>query len=152
VQFQNITKARIQGLEVGLTGWLPHRVLGIEASATLMNPLDLNTNQTLKYRTRYLWFSRLIVPVGALQFQAEYRFQGRFDEIDNEIIQVISNADARVNIHVVDFRMQANLLQIAGVPVLASVIVRNALNYNYVEIIGNLAPTRSVVCQFEMKL
>jgi outer membrane receptor for ferrienterochelin and colicins len=152
IQFQNITKARIQGIEVGLTGWLPNRVLGIEASATLMNPLDLNTNQTLKYRTRYLWFSRLIMPIGALQFQAEYRFQGRFDEIDNEIIQVIPNADARVNIHVVDVRMQANLLQIAGVPVLASVIGRNILNYNYVEIIGNLAPTRSIVLQVEMKL
>ncbi len=152
IQFQNITKARIQGVEVGLTGWLPNRVLGIEASATLMNPIDLNTNATLKYRTRYLVFSRLILPIGAWQMQAEYRFQGRFDEIDNEIIQVIPNADARVNAHIVDARLQANLAQLAGVPVLASIIGRNILNYNYVEIIGNLAPTRSIVLQVEVKL
>ncbi len=68
------------------------------------------------------------------------------------VLQVIPNTDARVNAHIVDARLQANLAQLAGVPVLASIIRRNILNYNYVEIIGNLAPTLSIVLQVEVKL
>jgi iron complex outermembrane receptor protein len=156
IQFINITRARISGLEIGITGWLPDRFAGLETSLTLMSPVDLTLNQTLKYRSTTLWYSRLILPLnfiasGVVQLQADYRFQSRFDEID-DLSVAIRDATARVPIHVVDARCIVNLAQLAGVPAILTLNARNLLDYYYVEIIGNLAPTRHFTLQVDMKL
>lgn len=156
IQFINITRARITGIEVGITGWLPERIAGFETSLTLMSPMDLGLNQILKYRSTTLWYSRLIVPLnfvaaGAFQLQADYRFQSRFDEIDDLSI-AIRDATARVPIHVVDARLIVNMLNLAGLPALVTLNVRNLLDYYYTEIIGNLAPTRHFTVQVDVKL
>ncbi|MFY7999244.1 MAG: TonB-dependent receptor [Candidatus Kapaibacteriota bacterium] len=155
IQFINITRARITGIEVGITGWLPVRIVGFETSLTQMSPIDLGLNQVLKYRSTTLWYSRLIVPLnivaaGALQLQADYRYQSRFDEIDDLSI-AIRDATARVPIHIVDARIVANMLQLAGLPAILTLNVRNLLDYYYTEIIGNLAPTRHITVQVDMK-
>jgi outer membrane receptor protein involved in Fe transport len=155
IQFINITRARITGIEVGITGWLPERIVGFETSLTQMSPIDLGLNQVLKYRSTTLWYSRLIVPLnivaaGALQLQADYRYQSRFDEIDDLSI-AIRDATARVPIHIVDARIVANMLQLAGLPAILTLNVRNLLDYYYTEIIGNLAPTRHITVQVDMK-
>ncbi len=150
IQFVNITRARIQGVEVALNGWLPGKTLGIETSITAINPRDLNLDQVLKYRSTVLWYSRLILPIGAFQIQADYRFQSRFEQID-DLTAIITNADARVPIHILDVRVIANMAQIAGLPMLLTLNVRNALDYYYNEIIGNLAPTRHITLQVDMK-
>ncbi|MCU0425023.1 MAG: TonB-dependent receptor [Candidatus Kapabacteria bacterium] len=156
IQFINITRARITGIEVGITGWLPERIAGFETSLTLMSPMDLGLNQILKYRSTTLWYSRLILPMnflasGAFQLQADYRFQSRFDEIDDLSI-AIRDATARVPIHVVDARLVVNMAQLAAFPALLTLNVRNLLDYYYTEIIGNLAPTRHITLQVDMKL
>ena len=156
IQFINITRARITGIEVGITGWLPERIAGFETSLTLMSPIDLGLNQILKYRSTTLWYSRLIVPLAivapsAFQIQADYRFQSRFDQIDDLSI-AIRDATARVPIHIVDARLVANMLPLAGLPMMITLNVRNLLDYYYTEIIGNLAPTRHITVQVDMKL
>ena len=156
IQFINITRARITGIEVGIIGWLPERIAGFETSLTLMSPVDLGLNQTLRYRSTTLWYSRLIVPIalvapGAFQLQADYRFQSRFDQIDDLSI-AIRDATARVPIHIVDARLMANMLPLAGLPMMITLNVRNLLDYYYTEIIGNLAPTRHITVQVDMKL
>lgn len=156
IQFINITRARITGIEVGITGWLPERFAGFETSLTLMSPIDLGLNQILKYRSTTLWYSRLILPLsfvasGAFQLQADYRFQSRFDEID-DLSVAIRDATARVPIHVVDARLIVNMAQLASFPALLTLNVRNLLDYYYTEIIGNLAPTRHITLQVDMKL
>ncbi|MCS6809115.1 MAG: TonB-dependent receptor, partial [Candidatus Kapabacteria bacterium] len=156
IQFLNITRARISGVEIALTGWLPERLAGFETSLTLMSPMDLGLNQILKYRSTTLWYSRVIVPMsfiasGALQVQVDYRYQSRFDEIDDLSI-VIRDATARVPIHVVDARVIVNMAQLALFPALLTLNVRNMLDYYYTEIIGNLAPTRHITFQVDMKL
>jgi iron complex outermembrane receptor protein len=151
IQFQNITRARIQGVELGLNGWLPGKVLGVESSVTGMYPLDLNLNQILKYRTALLWYSRLILPLGAFQVQADYRFQARVEQVDDLSI-VVNDALARVPIHVLDVRVMANMFQLAGIPAMLTLNIRNALDYYYNEIIANLAPTRNITLQVDVKL
>ena len=73
-----------------------------------MSPIDLGLNQILKYRSTTLWYSRLILPLnfvaaGAFQLQADYRYQSRFDEIDDPK-RLPRDATARKPIHVVDAR------------------------------------------------
>ena len=151
IQFINITQARISGAEVALTGWLPSRILGFETSLTVMSPRDLLLNQVLKYRSELLWYSRGIVPIGVFQFQVDYRYQSRFQEVD-DLSVAIRDATARVPIHVVDARVIANMYELAGLPMMLTLNVRNALDYYYNEIIGNLAPTRHITLQVDMKL
>jgi len=151
IQFQNITRARISGVELAVNGWLPNKILGFESSVTGMYPLDMNLNQILKYRSTVLWYSRLILPVGAFQVQADYRFQSRVEQIDDLSIAV-RDADARVPIHVLDVRVMANMFELAGLPIMLTLNVRNALDYYYNEIIANLAPTRNITLQVDMKL
>src|SRR5690606_556782 len=101
IRFINVTRARIQGAEFTVSGWLPDRIAGIEAGLTAMMPLNTDSNTVLKYRSKFLAQTRLIVPVGAFQVQADYRFQSRVETID-ELLSVlrIPDVDARVPIHV----------------------------------------------------
>ncbi len=151
IQFINITQARISGAELALTAWLPMRLLGFETSLTAMSPRDLRLNQVLKYRSELLWYSRAIVPIGAFQFQVDYRYQSRFQEVD-DLSVAIRDATARVPIHIVDARVIANMFELVGLPMVLTLNVRNALDYYYNEIIGNLAQTRHITLQVDMKL
>ncbi|TAE24653.1 MAG: TonB-dependent receptor [Candidatus Kapaibacterium sp.] len=151
IQFINITQARISGAELALTGWLPMRLLGFETSLTAMSPRDVKLDKVLKYRSELLWYSRAIVPIGAFQFQVDYRYQSRFQEVD-DLSVAIRDATARVPIHVVDARVIANMFELVGLPMVLTLNVRNALDYYYNEIIGNLAPTRHITLQVDMKL
>lgn len=151
IQFINITQARITGAELALTGWLPGHILGFESSVTAMNPRDLTLNQILKYRSELLWYSRGILPIGPFQLQVDYRFQSRFQEVD-DLSVAIRDATARVPIHVLDARVIANMYELAGLPMMLTLNVRNALDYYYNEIIANLAPTRHITLQLDMKL
>jgi hypothetical protein len=44
------------------------------------------------------------------------------------------------------------MLNLAGLPALVTLNVRNLLDYYYTEIIGNLAPTRHFTVQVDVKL
>jgi iron complex outermembrane receptor protein len=158
IQFQNITRARVSGVELSVNGWLPGKILGVESSVTGMYPLDIGASDSLKrptllkYRSTVLWYTRFILPLGAFQVQADYRFQSRVEQIDDIITLAVTDGDARVPIHVVDVRFIANMFQLTGLPMLLTLNVRNALDYYYNEIIGNLAPTRNITLQVDVKL
>lgn len=153
IQFTNITRARIQGIECALHGWLPNKIAGIEAAVTAMMPTNPDSNSVLKYRSKFLVQSRLMVPVGAFQFQADYRFQSRVEEVDGILKTLnIPDVEARVPIHVLDVRLIADLYSLANIPAMATLNVKNVLNHYYTEIIANLAPTRSIVLQIDTRL
>lgn len=151
VIFATVPAAHIRGVEAHLTGWLPNKILGFEFSATALEPRNNTTGEPLKYRSAFLWQSRCILPIGAFQLQADYRFQSRFERIDDEIASpnLIPDASARVPIHVLDARIIANMHSIARLPIRLTLNVRNALNYSYTEIIGSLAPFRHFTLQAE---
>lgn len=153
IRFINVTHARIQGVEASVSGWLPGKIAGVEASFTGMMPTNVDSGSVLKYRSKFLANGRILVPIGAFQLQADYRFQSRYEEVD-ELLKVlqIPDAEARVPIHVLDLRLVADLYSVAGIPAMATLNVKNALNYYYTEIIANLAPTRSVVLQLDTRL
>lgn len=151
IQFLNVTRARVLGTELTLRAMLAHG-LGVETGLTLMLPQDLTLDQTLKYRNNVLWYSRASWDVvDALTLQTEYRFMNRVERIDD--LNVVTDYDARVPIHLVDTRIICHVdrLSDGALPLTASLIGKNVLDYYYTEVMGNLGPMRSVVLQLEYR-
>jgi len=145
--FVNLTRARILGTEIMLRAMIASTI-GIETGLTLMLPRDLTTDETLKYRNKILWYSRASwKPIPQIELQAEYRYQDRIELIDNRLSLFIPDADARVAMHVVDARVFYSPTPAWRVGLLG----KNLLSYAYTEIVGNLAPTRSINVQVEFR-
>ncbi|MBK9246872.1 MAG: hypothetical protein IPM69_01855 [Ignavibacteria bacterium] len=117
-----------------------------------MNPREYTKGLTLPFRSSILWYNKLYIPiVSGIELQADYRFISRVERIDDRItaLNVVEDAGARVAIHVVDARAVFNLQTLAGSPITCTLNFRNALDYYYVEILGNLSPIRHISLQVE---
>lgn len=147
IMFQNITKARITGAELSAKAFLLGAI-GVESALTILNPKDLTLDETLKYRSKVMWYSRLTIPMGNFELQADYRYKDRFENLD-QMLRIIQDYDARVDMRTVDVRFIAKLKKLTTIPVKATLNVSNAFNYYYTEMVGNLAPTRLVSLQLE---
>lgn len=145
--FTNLTRARIIGTEITARMALGAGLLA-ETGLTLMDPRDMTLGTTLIFRNKMLWFSRAswtLLPW--LEFQAEYRYQDRISQINDRLALFITDADVRVPVHVLDARVFAKIDQSWRL----GLIGRNITNYAYVEAVGNLGPTRSVMLQLEYR-
>lgn len=157
IKFQNITRARIQGVEATFRSFIS-KFVGVETSLTLMNPRIYKLDVPLSFRSPLLWYTKLYFPLGAgFEVQTDYRFIARVEQIDpliselNSRLNVIPDAEARVATHVLDARLMYNLKDSFNVPVTMTLNCKNLLDYYYVEIMGNLAPIRSITLQIEVR-
>jgi iron complex outermembrane receptor protein len=154
IMFQNVTAARIQGIEIGMRTQFSNG-LGIETSLTYMDPKDLTLNQILPYRSSILWYSRVSIPIiESITFQTDYRYLSKVELIDARIAALgfIADADARVPIHVCDMRFIVDMKSLIGKPMTITLNAKNVLDYYYTEIMGNLAPNRQLSIQAEILL
>lgn len=153
IQWRNVTKARVQGIETGLKLGLFEGALSFNLGYTYVYPQDLSKNDILRYRPRHLFYSNLLARVGFLSAGADFRHVSRVENVDMEFVElgVIPDGDERVEILVSDFRLGADLSTF-GIPVTATFNVNNAFQYNYVELIGNLMPPRTYVLVLEARL
>lgn len=155
IQFVNVTRARIQGLEIGVKGWVGEKKwVGIESSLLAMSPRDLTLGQTLRFRHNLAWTSRLLIPINPIELQMDYRYLSRVESIDERIVNLglVVNGDVRVPVHVVDARLIWDFQKSSNIPVTVSLNVRNLFDYYYVETIGNLGQTRQISLQFDAKM
>lgn len=151
VIFRNVTRARITGGELGIMTQLFDRLLTLTAGWTYMDARDRVLARTLKYRPRHLLTTGAVLEYGMFALGADYRWSSRVEVIDEELRLVIRDGDARVPIHVVDARLTADLRH-AGLPLTATLLVNNLLQYNYVEIAGNIAPIRHFMLTLDARL
>ncbi len=140
IKFENVTRARITGVELSLKGMLGFA--GFESSLTWMDPRDLTLDEVLKYRSKVLWYSRLIIPVEFIELQADYRYMSEFVNIDDRLRLQVKDSEAKVPAHIVDARLIFKLNKISSYPVSISLLGKNIFDYYYTEIPGNLGPTR----------
>ncbi len=148
IQFINVTKARITGFELSLRTMLSHN-LGMETALTLMEPKDITLNETLKYRSKVLWYNNLFYDYDNFGVNIQYRYISRPETIDERLgLQVIDH-DARVDAHVVDISFKYDLKSLTGLKIVPSIYVKNLFDYYYTEMTGNLARTRFI--GFEIK-
>lgn len=139
IYFDNLQDATIAGVEIS-TGYM-HTDGEISASVTLLKAEDKEGN-ALKYRTPLLvQVHGELQVIEDLSLSADYRFQKKFERIDDELVLFIPDANVRVDAHVVDVTCSWSFSEGTNI----SLIGRNILNHYYTEIMGTLAPTRSVV-------
>jgi iron complex outermembrane receptor protein len=150
IQFENVTKARIQGVEttVKVDWW--KKYFSTDVGYTYTWPRDVNENTILKFRPRHILYVSGLVSVGHLRASADFRYVSRIERIDENLIRLapIVHGDRRVEIKVLDLRASYELLG-AGVPVRVGFNVNNVFNYHYVELVGNLAPFRTYILSVE---
>lgn len=151
IQFNNLTRARIQGLEVNTNiNILPEKLV-MSLNYVYLWARDIKLDKSLKYRPRNTIYTRAEYYLGSLELGADFRFWSRVEEIDNELVDynIVRDGNKRVPVYVLDLRTGYNLLSL-GFPGKIYLNVNNALNYNYVEIIGNLSPIRNVSLSTEI--
>jgi outer membrane receptor for ferrienterochelin and colicins len=147
VSFQNITKASIQGFETGLKYQVLSGLVSGSISYTYMDPYDEIEKSILKFRSKHLLYINTDINYNHFAFGMDYRYISKIEKIDALLAKVIKSSQVRVPIHVVDFRAEYNF---SNIKLLFN--INNALNYNYVEVVGNLAPIRNFALTLEYNL
>lgn len=147
IKFMNITKAEIYGAEFTAKVLL-FRFLPFSFSAIYLDPIDLKDGKTLKYRSRINLTTSLSLPFQFFKLTADFRYISKIERIDELLRLSIPNYDARVPIYVLDLYLSADFNKFS-IPLKATISLQNALDYYYVEIVGNLAPTRFISLRLE---
>ena len=151
IQFNNVTRARIRGLEVGIKADWFKRFLATDFSYTYIDPVDLSNNTVLKFRPRHLFYTTLTAHYRQLQAELNYRYVSRVEAIDENLVRVapIVDGDQRVACKVVDVGITYYPVNVGGLPLNIGLTIKNLTNYYYVELIGNLAPIRTYYLSVE---
>jgi outer membrane receptor for ferrienterochelin and colicin len=169
IKFQNITNARIPGMELNLRTLLSENIV-FSNSFTYIDPVDTDLNEVLKFRSRYYYNSSLLLnysfddleflpqlinlenpiykkshkSLKSFDFKISYRYSSKVEEIDNKLVLQVKDAQARVPIHVVDLYAGVNFEFINEAELSVGLNVYNMLNHYYTYMVGNLAPTRYI--------
>ncbi|MCO5250674.1 MAG: TonB-dependent receptor [Candidatus Kapabacteria bacterium] len=148
IKFQNVTRAKIQGLEFAVKSFIAG-FLGLESSFTYMNPRNLANDEILNYRSEILWYNRFLIPYGDFELQADYRFKSRVKNIDPQLGILVRDADARVDMHVVDARLIYDMENLTGQQLKLTMNASNVFDYYYTTMVGNLGITRMISLMLE---
>ncbi|MDX9758937.1 MAG: TonB-dependent receptor [Bacteroidota bacterium] len=142
IMFRNITRARIRGYELALEAQPLGDWISLASSYTYLYPQDLGEGGVLKYRPRHLLYLSADVHAGDFSIGTEFRHLSRIETIDRELTIVIPDAEQRVPVYVTDVRASWTGSAI-GLPLRLSLYVDNVFQYNYTEVVANIAPIRS---------
>jgi iron complex outermembrane receptor protein len=150
VFFNNVTRARIQGAEIN-SGINFLKDLNISFGYTYLWSRDLQKEKALKYRPRHLFYISTDYSFRNFEAGADFRYWSRIEEIDEELVSFIRDGEKRVEVYVIDLRGGYNF-QSLGIPLRLYFNADNILNYNYVELVGNIAPIRNYSLGLEIML
>lgn len=138
IQFRNIDKARVRGIELATTAggrvfwlnreWLP----SMQVNLTAMSHRDLRWDRPLPYRPKVIGSVKAGLRSGAVHMEASYRYASRIDAVK------IYPINARVAMHFVDLRFSTTWRGIT-----AQLGVNNLLHYNYAPMESNLMAPRT---------
>jgi iron complex outermembrane receptor protein len=144
IQFDNVTKARIQGLEAEIRADWWKRLFSTNIGYTYTWPWDVADGQILKFRPRHILYAGGMFSWDRLRASADFRYLSRIERIDENLVTFapIIDGDARVAIKIVDIRASYDLIDL-GYPLRIGFNINNLLNYSYVELLGNLGPVRT---------
>ncbi|MDZ7372890.1 MAG: TonB-dependent receptor [candidate division KSB1 bacterium] len=132
VQFQNVTRARIQGLDLTSEGsWWGSR-LGLRVGLTLLDHRDLVYKLPLAYRPRRMAVVSPWARLGPVELNADYRYASRVERVQ------LFTMDPRVPMKVLDLRLTLHLGRYA-----LQLAANNALAYYYTFIERNMAEVRN---------
>jgi outer membrane receptor for ferrienterochelin and colicins len=153
IQFLNLTKARIQGLEVTTDWWILPGTWKFSAGYNYMWARDIENNKAMKYRPLNSVNAQLRYLPSPFEFGIDFRYMSEVEEIDFALAEpplaLVVDGERRVPVYVTDLLVGYNFL-ISSIPAKIYLNAKNIFNYNYVEFIGNIAPIRNYSASFEI--
>ncbi|MCF6237240.1 MAG: TonB-dependent receptor [Candidatus Marinimicrobia bacterium] len=151
IHFENISDARILGLEMGLGISAFNNLLDYKSAFTILDPVELDAQgdvlDTLSYRHRYHWVSSLGIHYWGLDASLEYRYLSRIESVELFQENVFTEQDKRVPIHV----WNAGLGSEYG-PWLFLFRVENIFQYYYTQLERNIEEERIFTFTVERQL
>jgi outer membrane receptor protein involved in Fe transport len=149
--FDNVTRARIQGFEVNSSSSFFSQRFLVNIGYTFLHSKDIELNKELKYRPKHSIVASFEFVKNIYEVGLDFRYSSKVARIDNELVDLglVPDGDERVAIVVLDARVGTNLFSY-NLPLHIFLNANNILNYNYVELIGNLAPIRNFSLNLEL--
>jgi len=137
IQFQNLSRARLVGLDLSVTAAPLTSRLSTTLAYTFLYARELATDtspaRALAFRPRHLLTLSADYALGATALGADFRYTSRFERVE------LYETDPRVSAKVLDLRASWT-----GGSLAAHLLVSNALNYIYNLVPRTLAPVRAV--------
>ncbi len=151
-QFQNLTEARIRGIETSLQVGTLNSRQKLSLSYTLLDARDLKLDKPLNQRSRHLVIaSANSYLLGPMFVGADYRYASKAEAIDSDLGRFVKSASARVPVGVLDLRLGFDKdagMGRAGYRL--AFIVKNVTDQYYTERPAFLAPPRHGMLQLEV--
>ena len=136
------------GAEVSASGQFFTDKVSWNLGYTWLDHQDVSTGKFLKYRPRNQFISGVGFHPGIFDFSVDYRYLSRYDQIDENFKNIIQNGDIRGETHVVDVHVGTSLYE-KGIPASITFHINNLFQYNYIDLIGSIAPIRNFVLEVE---
>lgn len=147
IQFRNIERARIRGLEastnltVPLAFFIKNVNFGCQASLTHINHKDLKWNEPLTYRPNTLATVKTSLQFKGTQLQVDFRYASKIEAVK------IYPINDRVPMKFLDVRFSQEFRNFTF-----QFSVQNLFNYNYAPMESNLMPPRTFVIGLQGRL
>ena len=144
IQFRNISRARIQGIEATSNISVPMKIFGItftqnfQANITAMDHQDLKWNDPLPYRPKLLATLKSLCLIGKAQLHIDYRYASRIEAVK------LYPINDRVPMKFLDARLSYDLKNF-----IIQFGVSNLLQYNYAPMESNLMPMRTFTASIQ---
>lgn len=151
LQFNNVSQARIRGLELSLKAFV-FEMIGLEGTISALDPINhepLGAVNYLKYRSKFLFNGKILVPLDFLELILDYKYVSKVMNVDKELSIIVEDSEARVPAHVVDLRIIYDMKKQLNLPFKIVLNGFNVFDYYYTQMVGNMAPTRHTRLQIE---
>ena len=144
VRFDNVVRARIQGIEAFTLIRIIPNELSFTIGYTYLWARDVENNIALKYRPRHTLYSQVDWRKWNFDLGVNFRYWSKVEQIDIELVDlgIIRDGELREAVFSTDLRVAYNFREI-GIPLNIYFNIKNLTNYNFVELIGNLSPIRN---------
>ncbi len=144
-QFVNLTRARIRGLEASVDAGLAGERVKVRLGYTFLDADDLTDRLPLPFRPRHLFIASFDARVaGPFEAGFDFRFADRPERVDSDFTRFVPDADLLVDTRVLDLRLGVRRRGLR-----AALLVKNALEYYYLERPAYLAPPRHFILQLQ---
>jgi len=132
VQFINLTRARISGIETNVRFSVLNRLLTGSLGYTYLNPQDLDLNEVLGYRSKHMFKTSLSGNYRNLEVGVDYRYYDKIEKVK------LYPQDPRVPQKVLDLRASFTWRQFV-----VTLNVNNFHNYMYTQYERTIMPLRN---------
>ncbi len=149
IQFLNVPNAEVFGFESSVQFQLIQNLIDAKLGYMYLWARDPDKNIALKYRPRHSFTANLSAHFDSFEAGINFRFQSKFEKIDDLTTTLVVDGDKHVPIYVTDLMFGYNLI-IGNIPVKVYLNAKNVFNYNYVEFTGNLSQIRNYSISTEL--